>query len=385
MASLRRLPKSPYWIACFTLPDGSRTQRSTKSTDRREAQRIANKFEDGAKDARAGRFIESQARKVIADIFAIGNRDQLPTSTVKDFFDSWLKRKELEAGEKTHIRYGVVVEQLLDYLGNKTALDIGQVTAKEITGFRDSLIKRSSPNTVNVSLKIIRAALNQARRDGLIERNEAERVTLLKRVGHSKRRPFTLAELRRVLDVADAEWRGMILTGLYTGLRLGDIASLTWANLDLQEGELRLVTQKTNRVQNLPLAKPLLRHFETLPSGDNPEQALFPRAFERYAKNYFNGDLSRQFYQILVSAGLAKARAFKETGKGHHLRHQQHELSFHCLRHTATSLLKNEGVSDVIARDIIGHDSPAVSRHYTHIDRDTKRIALDKPPDVTGA
>jgi integrase len=53
------------------------------------------------------------------------------------------------------------------------------------------------------------------------------------------------------------------------------------------------------------------------------------------------------------------------------------------LRHTATSLLKNAGVSDVIARDIIGHDSAAVSANYTHIDQETKRVALDKLPDVT--
>lgn len=68
MAALRRLLKSPYWIACFTLPDGTRTQRSTKSTDRREAQRIANKFEDASDEASEGRLTEVQARKVIADI-----------------------------------------------------------------------------------------------------------------------------------------------------------------------------------------------------------------------------------------------------------------------------------------------------------------------------
>jgi hypothetical protein len=37
------------------------------------------------------------------------------------------------------------------------------------------------------------------------------------------------------------------------------------------------------------------------------------------------------------------------------------ELSFHCLRHTATSLMKNAGVSPAIAQDIIGHESAAVS------------------------
>jgi len=59
------------------------------------------------------------------------------------------------------------------------------------------------------------------------------------------------------------------------------------------------------------------------------------------------------------------------------------EISFHSLRHTAASLLKNAGVSDVVARDIIGHDSAAVSASYTHIDQQTERSALDKLPDVT--
>ena len=54
-------------------------------------------------------------------------------------------------------------------------------------------------------------------------------------------------------------------------------------------------------------------------------------------------------------------------------------------RHTATSLLKNAGVSDVVAREIIGHGSVVVSRHYTHIETDTLRSALDRLPDVTAA
>ena len=71
MASLRELPNSPFWIACFTLPDGRRTQRSTKSTDRREALRIANQFEDASKAGRRGLLVEAQARKVIANIYAL--------------------------------------------------------------------------------------------------------------------------------------------------------------------------------------------------------------------------------------------------------------------------------------------------------------------------
>src|SRR5687768_11755115 len=102
MASLFRHPSSPYWSACFTLPDGRRTTRSTKETDRRKAQRIANEFEDASRAAKAGRLTEHQARKVISDIFALTNGDGLASSTIRAYFKSWLARKEIEANERTH-------------------------------------------------------------------------------------------------------------------------------------------------------------------------------------------------------------------------------------------------------------------------------------------
>lgn len=41
--------------------------------------------------------------------------------------------------------------------------------------------------------------------------------------------------------------------------------------------------------------------------------------------------------------------------------------------------------SEDVARDIIGHDSAEISRHHTHIDDETKRVAVDKLPDWVAA
>jgi integrase len=86
-----------------------------------------------------------------------------------------------------------------------------------------------------------------------------------------------------------------------------------------------------------------------------------------------------------VSAGLAKPRPpeRKSTGKGRDTPREHSEISFHSLRHTATSLLKAAGVSESVTRDIIGHESAEISRHYTHVDEDAKRAAIARLPDVT--
>jgi len=94
------------------------------------------------------------------------NQDELESSSIKDFLNAWLKRKSLEAGDQTHTRYSIVVDQLLEFLAAKGSRDLTHLNAKEITEFREHLSKRVSPGTVNTSLKILRSALTQAKRDG---------------------------------------------------------------------------------------------------------------------------------------------------------------------------------------------------------------------------
>jgi hypothetical protein len=45
-----------------------------------------------------------------------------------------------------------------------------------------------------------------------------------------------------------------------------------------------------------------------------------------------------------------------------------YELSFHSLRHTAVSLLKDAGIPEAAVMELGGHDSKQMSAHYTHVD-----------------
>ena len=92
--------------------------------------------------------------------------------------------------------------------------------------------------------------------------------------------------------------------------------------------------------------------------------------------------LSRQFYDLMAGVGLVKIRTYKKTGMGRSVKRTQNEISFHCLRHTATSLLKNAGVSEAVAQEFIGHDSPAISANYTHIETESLRKAAEILPDI---
>jgi integrase len=385
MAYLRRFKDSRYWFACFTGANGERLQRSTKEIDRRRAQKIADQYEDAARQARLGFLVERQARKVIAEIYEISTREKLRSDSIRDFFARWLERVKVELNHKTFKRYEGVTAEFLNWLGPRAVLSIAHLSSVDIVGYRDYLARKHSPSSVNTSLAAIQAALSRAFDDRLVDVNEASRVPRLKDdpARKQQRRAFTGRELQAILEVCDSEWRGMVLCGAYTGMRLGDVSLLRWENVDLAGRELHFKTEKTGREQTIPIAEPLLRHFLDIASSDDPRAPLFPRAFAGRQRNVPTGALSNQFYRLMTKAGVVPPRNNKATGKGRNAARTSNGLGFHCLRHTVTTLLKQSGASDVVAREIVGHDTAAVSRTYSHIDAATLRAAINRLPDIT--
>lgn len=379
MASIRRKARSPYWFACFALPDGSRTQRSTKTTDKKKALRLANSFEDAAKK----RVAEGQARRILSDIHEMIHGTPISAVSYTEYLEQWLGRKKMETVPVTYMAYVHALNDFATHLGSATTASLQYITTRHISAWRDKSAAKATNRTANNKLKILRTLFQSAWRDGLITENPAAKVPALK-TKVSNRRPFSIAEIQRALSVADSEWRGMILIGFYTGQRLKDIALLTWENVDIAANELRFVTSKTSRRQAIPLASPLANYLGQLPAVVDPSKPLFPAAFSKASRNRDTSALSQEFHTLLVRAGLANERPSTKQahGAGRDARRTQNEITFHSLRHTATSLLKATGAPEAVARDIVGHESEAVSRQYTHVDMQSKRAAVAALPSL---
>lgn len=335
-------------------------------------------------EAASNRITEAQARRVLSDIHHQIHGTRIDSPTVNDYAKQWLGRKAAETRPVTHTVYKQATKEFCEFLGEKADQPIHYVTPAQIVAWRDASAAKATARTANNKLKIVRILFQSAWRDGMIVDNPAAKVDGL-RLAQSSRRPFTLSELKSILRVASPEWRGMVLAGVYTGQRLKDVAGLTWSNVDLERGEIRLTTSKTGRSQVLPIAQALRTYLERLPSSDNPRAPIFPSLHPLAMRPGGSSPMSQQFHSILVDAGIAPARQPKDktSGKGRAAARERAEVSFHSLRHTATSLLKAAGVSEAVTRDIIGHESAAISRHYTHVEDEAKRAALERLPDLT--
>jgi integrase len=389
MASVHKQPGKPHWFCAYTTPDGVRRFKSTKTKSKAQALEICLAWEKAAKIGRAGILTPESAREVIArgvaDVFLASNREGLPKATIRQWIDRWLEAKELEVEPSTVTRYTGIVERFAASLGSKAKRDVAALSVEDIAKFRDAEAQERSRATANLSVKVLRICFGEAERRGLLTINPARRVSVLKLRGErTHRRPFTLDELRRLLDVAsDSEWRGLILFGIYTGQRLGDLARLMWQQVDVDKKLVRFVQQKTGHRLELPLAKPLQDYLLTLSAPDDPKAFVFPRSAR--TADVKIGTLSNQFHELLEQAGLDETRTHQAEKEGRNARRQTSELSFHSLRHSAVSLLKASGATDAMARAIAGHETTAMSEIYTHLGADDLRATVDALPDVTKA
>jgi integrase len=152
------------------------------------------------------------------------------------------------------------------------------------------------------------------------------------------------------------------------------------SGIDLERDEITLTTRKTDKRLLIPIAPPLREHLLSLPAADNPRTPIHPRAFELVRAGRV-ATLSNQFGELLVDAGLREPRNHESRGIRGDKRAGM-DVSFHCLRHTAVSLLKDAGVPDAVVMALVGHESSAMSMRYTHVGIDALTKAAETLPEI---
>jgi integrase len=376
MASVRKISDSPYWIACFTLPDGKRTNRSTKSKDKREAQRIALEWETASRAAQKGNLIESQARKVVGNILEIVGAGTIKSESVTVFLDQWAEGKNNQA---TSDRYKQIVEHFKGYIGSKTNGMLTAISYKDILGFIEHRKRAGvAPKTASVEVKILNTAFNLARRLTLIPENPVEKALALKpiKVESSEKENFTLEQIRKLFKSASGDWLTAIYLGFYTGARLTDCANMEWANVNFDEGVVDFLPKKTRRNSKrvvVPFHPDLDQHLQEI-APDRPVIFICPALAGKMTGGEHG--LSKSFKSIMEKAGID---AQLVEGKGNR---KFSKLSFHSLRHSFNSILANKGVNQETRMSFTGHSSTEINDDYTKLDLPTLKSAISKLPSM---
>jgi integrase len=183
------------------------------------------------------------------------------------------------------------------------------------------------------------------------------------------RRALTPAELQAVLEAAQEPYRGLILVGAYTGLRLGDAVTLKWD--EIQDGRIVRVPSKGKKA-GVPVIIPM---HPILAAGlpDRKGEYVFHSIAKTYRKE--RSSVAQAVGRIFRKAGIVTAggvvdgrkRAFCQAG-------------YHSLRHTFVSLCRTANVPLAVVQAIVGHHSAVMTQYYTHIGEEAAKAAIASLP-----
>lgn len=258
---------------------------------------------------------------------------------------------------------------------------LAEVSTDMVEEFLRGFRVHHSASTYNAHVCVLREIFRVVAKKAGIENSPWDGVKLLVDDSES-RRELTVAELRRLLDAAKEhgpEWRLLVETGLYTGMRLGDCCRLSWSDVNLERGIIQFIPRKTKRHMHgkpvtVPIHADLAKRLREIPEGQrsgyvNPEVAPL------YVGNAWR--IHEAIRKIFKRAGIVMSE--RREGRAR----RQVVASFHSLRHTFVSLAANAGVPLTIVQSIVGHCSSAMTRHYYHENEDALRKAVAAIPSVT--
>jgi integrase len=372
MASVRLKSGSQFWWACVTLPGGERRQFSTGKTDRNEALEIATRAERETHRQRSENKLRDAFSRLLSDV--VGAAPVPP----KQWLLQWLERRGTEVKDVTAESYRPAVNEAGDFFAERGRESLSDVTIQDVQDLRAKWTAANSATTANYKLKVLRGAFKDAWQARVVTENVVALVRSVKDKDSkkSKRRDFRADELPKLFKACDTTWRCLCTLGLLTGgQRFGDLATLRRRDVDLKRKEINTSAQKTGKPIILPIVAALEEALQTLPLPKEPDAFLFPEmaALKKASR-------SKRFHRLLYEAGLIEKRGRRKgrVENPNPSRRTTSELGFHSFRHTATTMLKAAGVSDSVAKAIVGHESAAVSKVYTHMPMDTMRAALEK-------
>lgn len=203
----------------------------------------------------------------------------------------------------------------------------------------------------------------------IMPRNPFKRVRKVKTCSHSKE-ALTIEEVQRLVEAApNAEMRLLVIISFCTGLRLGDCCTLQWGEVDLIRRIIsRIPNKMRDRVKDpeeirvrIGIPHILLNELSVIPAKKRNGPVL-PEICNLYnTKHQF---VYRQIRALFSAANIDTIRPGSKDAQ--HPRGIVYK-GFHSLRHTFVSLSAEAGAPQHVIQRIVGHSSPLMTMHYTHL------------------
>jgi len=234
----------------------------------------------------------------------------------------------------------------------------------DVDRIRLRMLKTKSPQTVKLTLSLLRRIANFGVKKGLsaplgfkIEMPE---------VYNEKTEDLTPDQLSKLLEAIEKDEHpqagNLMLMALYTGMRRGEMFKLKWQDINFDTGFISLRDPKGGPDQKISINDPTEKLLRSIPKERSPY--VFPG---RNGKQRV--DINHQLSKIKTDAGLPKD--FR---------------ALHGLRHVYASMLASSGQVDMYTlQKLLTHKSPVMTQRYAHLRDDALKRAAGLAGDLITA
>lgn len=303
------------------------------------------------------------------------------------FLEQWVEGKH-DLLPETRRRYQVAIQRhIVPYLGH---LRIDRITPAEIQRWHRVLLDLGyEPSTVAYQHAVLRAALSDAERWGVIQRNPA-RLASPPRSTKQRACVLSFEEVAALLEAtASPRYRALFALLASCGLRIGEALGLRWGDVDLERrliavrGQLqrergewvwRGTKTGTERVVGMPsFVADALAHWQAeqrrlrLRAGPEWRDRLGLVFTSARGTPLYLASVRTSLRQSCRAAGIAPIRV-------------------HDLRHTCATLLLKAGEDLRVVQAVLGHaDIGTTAGIYTRVDAEMAIRAADRLGDAIGS
>ncbi|MBR6162412.1 site-specific integrase [bacterium] len=302
----------------------------------------------GAKSQREAQAIEDaekfKLRQQQAGLIKVAKK-----VTLSKLIELLISDNKINNKDQKHINSKV--NSILNYFGKDK--DVSTIKRADIENYRGYLKGLNYSNSsINKYVCSLSKSFNLGISNEIIEKNPCSRLKKLKE-NNEIIRYLTESEEKRLLKELPEYLKPIVICALQTGLRLGNILSLRWEQVDFDYNFIEILKQenKGHKDIKLPLSKKLK---EVLLQQPKDCDYIFrnPETMKPYST------ISFAWKSALKRANIKNFR-------------------FHDLRHTVATRLVENGVDIMTIKEILAHSSIATTQRYMHTKERNKIEAIN--------
>lgn len=216
--------------------------------------------------------------------------------------------------------------------------------------------ERARKDSANRIFTILKACLNHAFDEGNAPTDHAwRRVSKFETTTKARPRYFSKAEVTRLINAAEDEFRDLIRGALMTGARYGDLAAMDVGDFIADKGLVMSGNSKGGKSHPVYLTDEGVQFFQRLTAGRGGREPMFRYNGGRWQKS----DQTRPMQRALDAARI------------------EPPASFYTLRHTYCSHALMAGTPMIVVAENVGHrDTRMIERHYGHLADEYRSSAI---------